>query len=46
MSWTEEVVWRWICDRCKREHIAVDDFKPEGWVHTMVGEDHCAECAA
>lgn len=42
--WREVTVWEWVCDRCQREAQATDDRQPEGWQHTMAGNDLCADC--
>ena len=45
--------WSWVCDGCGREVVpppeeqAVregDVLMPEGWIHSMMGDDLCGWC--
>ena len=45
--------WAWICDGCGRTVVPPNDeqyeqewdmLMPDGWVHSMMGDDLCGWC--
>lgn len=45
--------WFWTCDRCGKEVVPPpeeqeewksDVLMPDGWIHTMMGDDVCGWC--
>lgn len=44
--WRMVQTWHWRCDGCGADHIAGDEYQPDGWIHTQDGRDLCGECAA